>query len=176
VCVGRGGSAVAACDGGGGAGDAAAGGGGAQENAGGTMRRNTRIRFNGDVKGMGLGDDIEGGIMEIERGSAAACTEAAEEHLDVWVLLNYSGLDAIKNMPYPPPPSSPPLPNHSYILPFSLSLIVRSAGEFRLSDFCLYESSYAEFFVIDKLWPDVDVEDFRDVREGWRGRRKRVGS
>lgn len=40
-------------------------------------------------------------------------------------------------------------------------LIVRSAGEMRLSNFMLWDSAYAEFLSIDKLWPDWGKEDLQ---------------
>lgn len=38
-------------------------------------------------------------------------------------------------------------------------LIARSAGEFRLSNFMLWDSAYAEFLSIEKLWPDWGEEE-----------------
>ena len=35
-------------------------------------------------------------------------------------------------------------------------LIVRSAGEFRLSNFLLWQAAYSEIYVTDTLWPDFD--------------------
>jgi undecaprenyl diphosphate synthase len=51
-------------------------------------------------------------------------------------------------------------------------LVVRSAGEKRISNFLLWESAYAEFFYSDKLWPDWAAEDLREAVEEF-GRRKR---
>ena len=38
-------------------------------------------------------------------------------------------------------------------------LIVRTAGEQRLSNFLLWQASYAEFYFTDRLWPDMDAAD-----------------
>ena len=35
-------------------------------------------------------------------------------------------------------------------------LIVRSAGEYRLSNFLLWQAAYSEIYVTDTLWPDFD--------------------
>lgn len=40
-------------------------------------------------------------------------------------------------------------------------LIARSAGEFRLSNFMLWDSAYAEFLSIEKLWPDWGEEELQ---------------
>ena len=39
-------------------------------------------------------------------------------------------------------------------------LIIRTAGEQRLSDFLLWESAYAELYFTDVLWPDFAPKDF----------------
>ncbi len=51
-------------------------------------------------------------------------------------------------------------------------LVIRSAGEKRISNFLLWESAYAEFYYSDKLWPDWTAEDLREAVEEF-GRRKR---
>ena len=38
-------------------------------------------------------------------------------------------------------------------------LIIRTAGEKRLSNFLLWQSAYSELYFTDKLWPDFDKED-----------------
>ena len=55
-------------------------------------------------------------------------------------------------------------------------LVVRTSGEMRLSNFLLWELAYAEMFFLNKHWPDVTGEDFREVwREYREGRTKRLG-
>ena len=144
----------------------------------GKRERGVRVKFNGDIEG--LSDfRLKEEVKEIEKISNEMSREGGGgggvEPLDVWVLLNYSGREAIRRFGGEQG-NPPPFHSGSSVMPFSLDLIVRSAAEFRLSDFCLYESSYAEFFTVDKLWPDVKREDFRSVREQWGGRRKRMGS
>ncbi|WP_461247627.1 polyprenyl diphosphate synthase, partial [Treponema sp. R6D11] len=38
-------------------------------------------------------------------------------------------------------------------------LIIRSAGEYRTSNFLLWEGAYSELYISQKLWPDWDKED-----------------
>ena len=38
-------------------------------------------------------------------------------------------------------------------------LIIRTAGEYRLSNFLLWQSAYAEIYITDKNWPDFTEED-----------------
>ncbi len=41
-------------------------------------------------------------------------------------------------------------------------LLVRTAGEMRISNFLLWQASYTEFYVTDVLWPDFDEAEFRE--------------
>ena len=54
-------------------------------------------------------------------------------------------------------------------------LLIRTAGEMRISNFLLWQISYAEFYVIDTLWPDVTEEDFRQAIRAYAGRHRRFG-
>lgn len=51
-------------------------------------------------------------------------------------------------------------------------LIVRTAGEYRLSNFLLWQASYAELYVTDVLWPDFGPADI-DAAVAEYGRRHR---
>lgn len=51
-------------------------------------------------------------------------------------------------------------------------LIVRTAGEYRLSNFLLWQSTYSEFYFTDILWPDFKPENV-DLAIKEFGRRKR---
>jgi undecaprenyl diphosphate synthase len=52
-------------------------------------------------------------------------------------------------------------------------LIIRTAGEKRLSNFLLWQSAYSEFYFDDTLWPDYNIQKLEEAaREfGKRGRR-----
>jgi undecaprenyl diphosphate synthase len=54
-------------------------------------------------------------------------------------------------------------------------LIIRSAGEYRLSNFLLWEGAYAELHVSAKLWPDWTGEDLAKAIDEYRGRDRRFG-
>ena len=38
-------------------------------------------------------------------------------------------------------------------------LLIRTAGELRVSNFLLWQISYSEFYVTDTLWPDFNIKD-----------------
>jgi len=54
-------------------------------------------------------------------------------------------------------------------------LIIRTSGEMRLSNFLLWQSSYAEFYVTPVLWPDFREKEFFEALAEFRRRRRRFG-
>jgi undecaprenyl diphosphate synthase len=55
-------------------------------------------------------------------------------------------------------------------------LIIRTAGEFRTSNFLLWESAYAEYYISDKLWPDWTGDDLALAIQAYNGRERRFGA
>lgn len=54
-------------------------------------------------------------------------------------------------------------------------LLIRTAGEMRLSNFLLWQISYAELYVSEVLWPDFGVEEFRGAIRAFASRERRFG-
>ena len=54
-------------------------------------------------------------------------------------------------------------------------LLIRTANERRLSNFMLWQISYAEIHVSQKLWPDFGVEDLNAAIKDFAGRPRRFG-
>jgi undecaprenyl diphosphate synthase len=54
-------------------------------------------------------------------------------------------------------------------------LIIRTGGEYRLSNFLLWEAAYAELLFSDKLWPDFTRADFSAALEDYGCRDRRFG-
>ena len=54
-------------------------------------------------------------------------------------------------------------------------LVLRTAGEKRLSNFLLWQSSYAEFVFIDKEWPDMNAGDLAAALEEYASRKRKYG-
>jgi undecaprenyl diphosphate synthase len=54
-------------------------------------------------------------------------------------------------------------------------LIIRTAGEHRVSNFLLWQGAYAEMFVTDTLWPDFGAEDLRAALDEYSSRVRRFG-
>ncbi len=54
-------------------------------------------------------------------------------------------------------------------------LLIRTAGEMRVSNYLLWQISYAELHVIETLWPDFTTEDLREAVRVFAGRSRRFG-
>ena len=54
-------------------------------------------------------------------------------------------------------------------------LIVRTAGEMRLSNFLMWQSAYSEFYFTDTLWPDMSPRDVDLAVEEFYKRKRRFG-
>ena len=54
-------------------------------------------------------------------------------------------------------------------------ILIRPGGEKRISDFLLWQISYAEIFFIDKLWPEFEKEDLINIIEEFKKRGRRFG-
>ena len=54
-------------------------------------------------------------------------------------------------------------------------LMVRTSGEMRLSNFLLWELSYAELYVSSVHWPDFDANELKKAIASFEGRDRRFG-
>lgn len=54
-------------------------------------------------------------------------------------------------------------------------LLIRTGGEYRISNFLLWELAYTEFYFTRTLWPDFDKEEFREAIIEYQNREKRFG-
>ncbi len=54
-------------------------------------------------------------------------------------------------------------------------LVIRTAGEMRLSNFLLWQAAYAEYYSTDKLWPDFTADDLRAAVAAFASRKRKYG-
>lgn len=55
-------------------------------------------------------------------------------------------------------------------------LIIRTSGEYRMSNFLLWQGAYAEFHFTNRLWPDFDDHDFDAAILDYSQRERRFGA
>ena len=54
-------------------------------------------------------------------------------------------------------------------------LIIRTANEYRLSNFLLWQCAYSEFYFTDVLWPDFNKKELDKAIKNFYGRKRRFG-
>jgi len=99
-----------------------------------------------------------GSREEIVDGVKAACRAAAAGKLDPDRLTPeaFGGLLYSAGIPDP-------------------DIFIRTGGEFRLSDFLLWQLSYTELFFTPTLWPDFTVAEFQAIITAFGRRERRFG-
>jgi undecaprenyl diphosphate synthase len=55
-------------------------------------------------------------------------------------------------------------------------LLIRTGGEFRISNFLLWQISYSEIYVTKKFWPDFEKKDFEKAILTYKKRNRRLGN
>lgn len=54
-------------------------------------------------------------------------------------------------------------------------LLIRTSGEYRISNFLLWQIAYSEFYFTDVLWPDFNKEEFLKAIASYQKRERRFG-
>ena len=54
-------------------------------------------------------------------------------------------------------------------------LVIRTSGEFRISNFLLWEVAYSEFYITDVYWPDFDENELDKAILSFNKRDRRYG-
>ena len=54
-------------------------------------------------------------------------------------------------------------------------LIIRTGGEFRLSNFMLWQAAYSELYFTKKLWPDFNISDLKKILINYKKRKRNFG-
>lgn len=54
-------------------------------------------------------------------------------------------------------------------------LLIRTAGECRISNFLLWQISYSEIWITEQYWPDFDIEQFHQALHDFSRRERRFG-
>jgi len=109
---------------------------------------------------------------------------ATNERFDLWIAFDYGGraeiVEAVRRLlatgAAPDGVDEDTFRSHLYApeMP-DPDLLIRTSGEFRMSNFFLWQSAYAEFVFVDTLWPDFSEEHLRSALDEYARRRRRFG-
>lgn len=56
-----------------------------------------------------------------------------------------------------------------------VDMLIRTGGDYRISNFLLWQCAYAELFFTETLWPDFQTSELDDMIAVFRGRERRFG-
>ena len=139
--------------------------------------RENKIRVVHSGNLAGLSDAVQKEISGVEQD-----TRSFTQGLTLNLLINYGGRDEIiravgrlinKNEKISEETLSAALDQNEFP---DLDLIIRTAGEQRLSNFMIWQASYAEYYFMDKLWPDFTNEDLVRAMQSYAQRYRRFGA
>lgn len=139
------------------------------------VKEDVRLRFAGRTKE--LPKDIQEIIHEAENETEKG------QRLQLIVCLNYGGrqeiVDAVQKLlkdGYKGEVTEETIRSYLYLpdLP-DPDLIIRTSGEYRLSNFWLWEGSYSEFYFSSLLWPDFNKEALQEAILSYEKRDRRYG-
>jgi undecaprenyl diphosphate synthase len=57
----------------------------------------------------------------------------------------------------------------------AVDLLIRTGGDYRLSNFLLWQAAYAELYFTETLWPDFSIEEFNKALKVFAQRERRFG-
>lgn len=144
------------------------------------MEQNVRVRVIGDLDGMPA--------RTAEAFREGMALTAGNDTLDLIIALNYGGrseiasaarsiaADAVAGRLDPDDVDEDLLASRLSTagLP-DPDLLVRTSGEFRVSNFLLWQIAYSEIIVTDTLWPDFGRVDLLEAIVDYQGRERRFG-
>ncbi len=137
---------------------------------------NIMLKFIGDRSGMP--EDIAELMATAEYDSKDATG------LKVYMAINYGGRDElvhavrdiVKEGINPDEINEDTISSHIYTKDYpDPELIIRPSGEFRLSNFLIWQSAYSEFWFSNVLWPDFTTDDLDRAIDDFNLRNRRFG-
>lgn len=133
-----------------------------------------RIKLVGDING--LPENLQKGIKEIEERTKF------KTGLTVNVAINYGGraeiVNAIQRMKQDGISDITEEVVNEYMYTYDSpdpDLIIRTAGEQRLSGFLIWQSAYSEFYFTNVLWPDFDEKELNKAIDEFNNRKRNFG-
>ncbi len=56
-----------------------------------------------------------------------------------------------------------------------VDLVIRAGGEFRISNFLMWQAAYSEYYFTEVLWPDFDIKEVEKALLSYSQRQRRFG-
>ena len=144
-----------------------------------TTKNNIRVRVIGDISR--LSQKLQKDILNLEDASSK------NTGLKMQLAINYGGRDEIVravNKAYDEMDSEgKPFRITQETISSYLDtkdipdpdLLIRTGGEMRLSNFLMWQLSYAELYFTDRMWPEFSKEDLKEAIDVYEKRDRRYG-
>ncbi len=97
-------------------------------------------------------------VLALNYGSRDEIVRAVNRVIDAGEAVTEESLGAALDTPY-----------------VDADLLIRTSGEQRLSNYLLWQLSYAEFIFTDTLWPDFKPDELETLIDHYEGRERRFG-
>lgn len=134
------------------------------------------------IRHIGRADRIPFGLYQ--KIQKAIQYTSVNNELILNVAMNYGGraeiVDAVKNMLADgiDPNSVDEKTLAKYLYTCDLpdpDLIIRTSGEYRVSNFLIWQGAYAEYYITDVFWPDFDERELQKALDHFSRRERRYG-
>lgn len=112
-------------------------------------------------------------VIDTVQNETAKCNGLVQS-----LALNYGGRDEIvraANALRERGPLSVESLGNALDCPYDIDLLIRTGGDHRLSNFLLWQASYAELFFTDTLWPEFSVTEFETIIKKFKTVERRFG-
>ncbi|MFN3478066.1 MAG: polyprenyl diphosphate synthase [bacterium] len=137
------------------------------------IEEDIRIKIVGDKES--LPGDLKEAFYELESKSNECKT------MTINFMINYSGqydiLQAVRKIiqaGYKPEEVDYSI-LESFLIVGSPDLLIRTGGEYRISNFILFQIAYTELYFSNKMWPDFQIEDLIEAIIDYQKRERRWG-
>jgi undecaprenyl diphosphate synthase len=133
------------------------------------------------VRIVGRRNDFASDIVEQMNRLEEKSQEFPEAETTIWLALSYGGRTEIVEAVNTAIANGEPVDETSFAsllwtadMP-DPDMIIRTSGEHRLSNFMTWRSVYSEFYFIEKHWPALTEDDFKDILHEYGRRNRRNG-
>jgi undecaprenyl diphosphate synthase len=135
------------------------------------IKNNIRFEPIGDIRAFST--SLQDLIEEV-RGKTAHCDGLVQS-----LALNYGSHDeilrALNSLKNQPKDITEEMLCNTLDCKHQVDIMIRTGGDHRLSNFLLWQSSYAELFFRDTLWPDFTPRDLENILNDFANRERRFG-
>lgn len=135
------------------------------------LQKNARFQFVGNLQHLPEGTQRR--VLALQEETKAATGTV------VSTCISYGGREEIINVfrSIKEPLTTHTVSSISELFPLpDVDLVIRTSGEYRISNFLLWQSAYAEYYFTNTMWPDFTVQELQRALADYTTRHRRFGS